>query len=195
MTEGAVFDLANVSMATNPFRVKKLAALVGGVVFSIVFTLVFALLFGPGIVSGKTSVYKEVVLAIVVVFAIAMTFQGITGLRSVRKGPLSLQLSGEGLIFKFQKRVLVAKWSDTRLELDLYDATSCDPSYIRATPYSVFLNGENYGLTQEAYEAIVSATRQHGMVERTSIASRWVYAPAAVPIVHKFSFAKEVSIE
>ncbi len=190
MTEGTVFDLESVSATMNTFRVRKLVALAGGVVFSLVFASIFALLFGPGIVSGNTTVYKEAVLTIVVVFAIAMGVQGITGLQSVRKGPASLQLGREGLVFKFQKRVLIAKWTDSRLELDLYDATNCDPSYVRSTPYSVFLNGENYGLTREAFEATLSAARQHGLVERTSIASRWVYAPAATPIVHRFSVPK-----
>lgn len=186
-----VFDLSSVSAAMNTLRVRKLAALVGGVIFSLVFASIFVFLFGPGIVSGHTTLYKEVVLTIVVVFAIAMGIQGITGLRSVRKGPASLQLEREGLVFRFPKRVLVAKWADPRLELDLYDATNCDSNYVRVTPYSVFLNGENYGLTREAFETILSTARRHGLVEQTSIASHWVYAPVATPIVHRFSLPKE----
>jgi hypothetical protein len=190
MANTQVFDLGNVSASLNPYRVRKLAGLVAILVFISLFALLFLLALGPGILSGKTTAYKEAVLTIVVVFAIAIGVQGITGLRSVRKGPVSLQLGEEGLVFKFQKRVLIVKWTDSRLELDLYDATNCDPSYVRATPYSVFLNGENYGLTREAFEATLSAARQHGLVERTSIASRWVYAPAATPIVHRFSVPK-----
>ena len=187
MADTHVFDLETVSASLNPYRVRKLAGLVAILVFISLFALLFLLAWGPGILSGKTTTYKEVALTIVVGFSIAIGFQSIAGFESVRKGPVNLQMDEMGLHLHFRKRVLSAQWTDPHLKLDLYDATNCDPSYVRATPYSVFLYGENYGLTREAFDAILSAARQHGLVERTSIASRWVYAPAATPIVHRFS--------